>query len=394
MFFGLWLIFMAVASFLKDAQDRPYGLFGSYVWGLAFLLSFFLFLLYLLQFVLPLPWYLSLKEGLILIVHPTFYYVSKLFRGLLPRSAGEVAPEELLADLPPGFEEHRAGIVPSYQALATTRGPKYERSVGPGYVRLKGGETVTQVVDLRRQARGLTVKAMTRDGIPIETDLNVTFQVKMQPSSNVSTLPYPYDPEAIFGVNYLSSYRSENGILDWGERITRAAADILIGELAQYALEDFYQPVQVSFSPRKRIVNRMEQKLSSEFESKGVTILGASAGQLTVPDEVVGQLISNWQTEWQRKIDEIEAATETTAMQRRKLAEARAETEIIATITESIQAMQSSGAGQLADTVTIRMLEAMREAAEDEQVKAMVPSQALDTMRQLQGWLLDSGADR
>ena len=41
----------------------------------------------------------------------------------------------------------------------------------------------------------------------------------------------------------------------------------------------------------------------------------------------------------------------------------------------------------LTDIVTIRMLETMREAAEDEQVKAMVPSQALDTLKQLQEWL-------
>ena len=74
-------------------------------------------------------------------------------------------------------------------------------------------------------------------------------------------------------------------------------------------------------------------------------------------------------------------------MQRIKLAQARAEIEIIATITESIQAMQRSEDTQLTDIVTIRMLEAMREAAEDEQVKAMVPSQALDTMKELQGWL-------
>jgi hypothetical protein len=277
--------------------------------------------------------------------------------------------------------------------LALTRGPKYERAVGPGFVRLKRGESVTQVVDLRRQTRSQSVKAMTRDGIPIETSVSVSFQVRMLEPSLVSFLPYPYDPEAIFGVNYTSNYRSEDGILSLGDRIVRSAVGILISELAQYALDELYQPAQTSFSPRKRIIGRMKQKLKAEFESKGVTILGAGPGRLKVPEEVVEQLISNWQTEWQRRINEIEAATETAAMQRLKLAQARAEIEIIATITESIQAMQSSGDGRLTDIVTIRMLEAMREAAEDEQVKAMVPSQALDTMKQLQDWLHDWNAD-
>ena len=387
LFFGFWALLMLVAYFLEDAQGVQFRWAGSYLWGMAFLFTFILFLLYLLQFVLPLAWYKSVREGLVLILQPTFPTMSKIYRKVLRRPFGEAADKALLAELPPGFERYRAGILASHQVVALTKGPRYERADGPGYIRLNRGEVVTQVVDLRRQARSSPVKAMTRDGIPIETSVNVAFLVSRQASPLESTLPYPYNPEAIFGVNYLNNYRSENGILLWSERIARKAASILIGELAQYALDELYRPDQISFSPRKRIQGRLTQKLKSEFDSQGVTILGAGAGRLTVPEEVVVQLISNWQTEWQRRINEVEAATENAAMQRIRLAQARAEIEIIATITESIQAMQSSGDTRLTDIVTLRMLEAMREAAEDEQVKAMVPSQALDTMKELQGWL-------
>lgn len=391
--FGLWVILMMIAYFLKDFNEVRFGWVGSYLWGVAFLFSFSLYLLYLLQFVLPLSWYLSVREGLTLIIDPTFPYLSKVARKLLGRPLGKAASDELLHDLPVSFRNYRSGILPGYQAVAITRGPKYERAAGPGYVSMAPGETITQIVDLRKQRRNVPVKAMTRDGIPIETSVSVSFQVKMLPTPHGSVLPYPYDPEAIFGVYYLSNFRSEDGILLWGERIGHTAASILIGELAQYALDELYQPAQTGISPRKRIMGRMKQKLKAEFESKGVTILGAGAGHLKVPDGVVEQLINNWQTEWQRRINEVEAATENAAMRRIRLAQARAEIEIIATITESIQAMQSSGNGQLTDIVTVRMLEAMHAAAEDEQVKAMVPSQALETMNQLQDWLQDWGAD-
>ncbi len=74
-------------------------------------------------------------------------------------------------------------------------------------------------------------------------------------------------------------------------------------------------------------------------------------------------------------------------MRRIREAQARAQIEIIVGLTESIQAMQASQDVQLEDVVTIRLLEVMKEAAEDEDVKAMVPSQALATMNDLQIWL-------
>jgi hypothetical protein len=346
LFFGLLLALPVFAHFLSDSKGVRYGWQGSYMWWVAYVLSFFIFLFYLLQFVLPLAWYQSVKEGFFLILEPTFFYTTKLIRKVFRRPFRQAAEETVLSELPSSFEVYRAGILPSFQVLAITRGPKYERDAGPGYVRLRRGETVAQVVDLRKQSRSLPVKARTRDGIPIETSVNVSFQVARKEPSAVTILPYPYDPGAIFGINYISSYRSENGILSWADRIVRTATGILVDELAQYSLDELYRPAQTSFPPRKRIAGRMKQKLKAEFESRGVTILGAGPGRLDVPDEVVEQLISNWQTEWQRRIDEIEAATENAVMRRLKLAQARAEIEIIATITESIQAMLSNGDGK------------------------------------------------
>ncbi|HSG15254.1 MAG TPA: SPFH domain-containing protein [Anaerolineae bacterium] len=378
---------MGIGYLLVDFQGVRFRWAGSYLWGMAFFISFVVFLLYLLQFVLPLVWYESLREGVGLIFGPTFPFLSKITRRMLRWPRGVADRGKLPEGLPASFARHGAGILDSHQVLALTKGPKYERPAGPGYVRLDRGEVAAQVVDLRFQTRSAPVKAMTRDGIPVETSVSVSFQVNMEESPFDPARPYPYVPEAIFGVNYLNNYRSEDGILAWGETITWKAASILVGELAQYALDELYRPDQVSFSPRRRIKGRMTQKLRSEFDRQGVNIFGASVGRLSVPEEVVEQLISNWQTEWQRRINEVEAATENAALRRIREAQARAQIEIIVGLTESIQAMQASQDVQLEDVVTIRLLEVMKEAAEDEDVKAMVPSQALATMNDLQIWL-------
>ena len=378
---------MGIGYLLVDSQNVRFRWAGSYLWGVAFLFGFVIFLLYLLQFVLPLVWYRSLSEGAGLIFGPTFPLLSKIMRRVLRWPPGTLDPDKLPEGLPVSFARHRAGILDSYQVLALTKGPKYERAAGPGYVRIGPGEVPAQLVDLRIQTRDAPVKAMTRDGIPIETTVNVRFQVNMEESPFDPDRPYPYVPKAIFGVNYLNNYRTEDGILAWSETITWKAASILVGELAQYALNELYRPDQVSFSPRQRIKGRMTQKLRSEFNEQGVNIFGASLGRLSVPEEVVEQLISNWQTEWQRRINEVEAATESAAMRRIREAQARAEIEIIVRLTDSIRAIQANKDIQLEDVVTIRLLEAMEEAAENEDVKAMVPSQALATLNDLQIWL-------
>ena len=378
---------MGIGFLLVDSQGVRFRWAGSYLWGMAFLIGFVVFLLYLLQFVLPIVWYRSVRDGAMLIFGPTFPYLSKIVRRILRRPRNVVGPEKLPEGLPVSFAHHGAGILDSYQAVALTKGPKYERAAGPGYVRLNRGEVVAQLVDLRVQSCIAAVKAMTRDGIPIETSVSVMFQVVMEESPFDPNRPYPYAPGAIFGVNYLSNYQTEDGILAWSETITWKAASILVGELAQYALDDLYRPDQVGFSPRKRIRGRMTQKLKSEFGQNGVDILSAGVGRLSVPEEVVDQLLNNWQTEWQRRINEIEAATENAALRRIREAQARAEIEILMNLTESIQAMRTSKDIQLEDVVTIRILKAMEEAAENKDVKAMVPSQALATMNDLQAWL-------
>ncbi|UCG23610.1 MAG: hypothetical protein JSW55_15915 [Chloroflexota bacterium] len=387
LFYVSWLLLMGIGYVLVDSQGVRFQWAGSYLWGMAFLFGFVIFLLYLLQFVLPLVWYRSLREGATLIFGPTFPFLSKIVRRITRRPRDSVDPEKLPSGLPASFARHRAGILDSFQVLALTKGPKFKRPAGPGYVRLDRGEVATQLVDLRFQTRNAPVKAMTRDGIPIETSVTVNFQVNMEESPFDPNRSYPYIPEAIFGVNYLNNYRTEDGILAWSETITWKAASILVGELAQYSLDQLYRPDQVSFSPRKRITGRMTQKLRGEFQRQGVNIFEASVGRLSVPEEVVQQLISNWQTEWQRKINEVEAATENAALRRKREAQARAEIEIIVGLTESIQAMQANKDIHLKDVITIRLLEAMKEAADDDDVKAMVPSQALATMNDLLSWL-------
>ena len=74
-----------------------------------------------------------------------------------------------------------------------------------------------------------------------------------------------------------------------------------------------------------------------------------------------------------------------------KQARARAQIEIIDTIARSIDAMRQENDADLAQIITLRMIEALEEAVSEGSIQAMVPQQIMaslvaDTSRQMKTW--------
>lgn len=387
---GLALLFTIVGYFLNDFYGVPFGFTGAYVWVTAFLISFVVTLFYLAQFTMPLDWQESWLEGLRLTVRYNFPFITKIVRQIFRRPAIPAAIPELESELPPGFLIHRAGIIPSHQVYALTRGPSFARAVGPGFVRLTRGERVSQIIELRRQLRSMPVRALTRDGIPLESSVTVIFQVKRpEDLDETNSLPYPYDPAIVFHVNYLDNFSAGDGTLDWSDRILRQASSALISELSNYTLNNLYQMEQPGILPLEEIKQKLRRKLEGTFGKFGVSIYAVGVGQFKLPPKVLEQRIQFWQAAWQQRILTETAAGEAEAMRRIKLARARAQIEIIESITDSIEAMRRTGETDLTDIVALRMLETMEKALTDETVKAMVPQYMMNTLSQVNSWLQD-----
>ena len=295
---------------------------------------------------------------------------------------------DLEPELAPGFLIHRAGIVPSHQVYALTRGQSFVRVVGPGYVRLDGGVVISQIIDLRRHLRSMPVKALTRDGIPLETAVTVIFQVKRPADlDETNRLPYPYDRNVLFHVNYLDNFSDGEGTLRWSDRIIRQASSALISELSNYTLDKLYQPEVPGTLPLEEIKQELRRRLENTFEKYGVNIYAVGVTQFKLPAEVQEQRIQFWQASWRQRIQTEMAAGKAEAMRRIKLARARAQIEIIESITDSIEAMGRSGETDLTEIVALRMLEAMDKALADDTVKALVPQYVVSTLNQVNRWL-------
>jgi regulator of protease activity HflC (stomatin/prohibitin superfamily) len=388
-------ILMAIIAYtLKDYLGVPFKLLGSLVWCMVLPGAFFFGLVYFAQFILPTQGTEGWTEGFRTLYS---YYLQGPFTQAPRPVQLAMPPANENGELPrppslpiKSFEALRAGIIPNYSAVALMRGSSFVRAAGPGFVKLSFRETITDVVDLRKQLRGLEVVANTRDGIPVETRITVIFRVRQSALDYADDVLYPYDRDAIFHVCYANSV-NQNRLHGWDEQIAPQAAAILVDELAKYPLNDLYQE-DATLAPFDMIKQTIKRRLEHLTDQWGVEILAVSLGHLQLPDKVVDQRIKTWQVAWEQQIQKQRAAGNAEAVRRMKNARARAQIEIIYNITQNIDTMRQSGQINLTEIVMLRTIEALEEATSDPRVQSMLPQQLVsqlvaDTSDQIQAWI-------
>jgi hypothetical protein len=387
-FFGLALVFGIIPFFLKDSTGLQYRWAGTYIWLAAYFFAFGGYLFYLLVFILPIPWNLSWFEGLRLSTGYNFPIIGA-FLGLGTRRPA--ATSACWEDLNPGFLRHRAGIIDSHQALVLSSGSKYSRAAGPGYIYLRPNETVTQVVDLRRHIRQVPVKAMSGDGIPLETSLTLTIQVRQQQVAADTSIPFPYDPEAIFWANYLESFKSSAGELPWSDRAAHDATSELIEELSRYTLDELLSQSQTDVSAISQARARLKKKLAANLEEYGITLLHVAIGSFRMPEEVIERRIESWHDKIQDRIERSMAADQEQTKQRLVEAEQVAQIELVDKLTREIEVTWAEADVDLAGAIILQLLDQLAMVASDVEVRALIPSKTMTTVEQVESWVAKQG---
>jgi regulator of protease activity HflC (stomatin/prohibitin superfamily) len=378
---GLFLALVtsfAIGSFLGDARGVPYDLLGGFFWAGMLLALFVLVLLYYAQFVLPLGEGDSWFEGIDMI------WRHYLLRGsLFLKELGTPAEEEKQEEgaLPVSFKKLKAGFVTSHNALAVARGNSYARAAGPGFVMLAKKEHIKETIDLRPQVRSQIIKANTRDGIPFETTVSVSFRVRQQNSGQGNDQrPYPYDREAIFHVSYLDSMSEDNKPQPWVEQVSPRAAALLLDKLALHKLDQLYNSEQNGRLLLQGIAEEIEQSLANWLSARGIELLGVGIGHLRPPVQIKEQRVRSWQAGWERRIKVQEGIGRAEALRRVKQTRARAQIEIINNILESIDAMRLAEDTNLSEIIMLRMIEVLEETAQDAMVRKLFPEQVISKL--------------
>ncbi len=387
------LLLFFVGRLLEDALGVDHVWLVSWSWVVIAFITFILGLIYYAQYVSPLRGEEGWAEGVRLLLEAYYHQAEKALEGSEPqkKKKGSASADEV-DKLPDSLNSLKAGFIRGYQVLAITKGRSFVRPGGPGFVVLYKGEQIWRVIDLRPQRRSQPVHSKTRDGIPIETSVTVTFQVRRTGAGSDDDLLYAFDREAIFHVSYDETVDENGRLLPWTHQLTPPAAAILANEIPKYSLNELTR-AEEGVSPLEEIKQTVTRNLQRRFVPKGIEVLSVGLGGLKLPEEVRNQQFQTWQAEWQRKIRIKNAAGNAEAVRRFKQARARAQIEIVENIVNSIDAMRRDEGIELSQVITLRMIEALEDAVSAGSVQALVPQQIIamlvgDASRQMQSWVM------
>lgn len=391
------LLLIFFGRFLEDSRGVSHEWLVSFSWIVIASITFVLALIYYAQYVSPLRGEEGWVAGLLLLFDAYIKTAEKRLERTnfdTKTKKKSAAPTEV-DKLPASLKRLNAGFIKGYQVLAITKGTKYERPAGPGFVVLYKGEQIWRVIDLRPQRRSQSVTTKTRDGIPIETSVSVTFRVRREEAGDFGgtdgDLLYPFDPDAIFHVAYDEAVDEHGHLLPWTRQLTPPAAAILANEIPKHSLNELTRAVE-GVSPLEEIRQTITRELQRRFLPKGIEVLAVGVGGLKLPDGVRDQQFLTWQADWLRKIRSAHASGNAEAVRRVKRARARAQIEIIENITHSIDTMRREEGADLSQIIMLRMIEALEDAVSAGSVQALVPQQIVaglvgDAARQMQSWV-------
>ncbi len=390
------LLLIFLGRYLHDSKGVAHQWLVSYSWlGIA-VITFALGLIYYAQYVSPLRGEEGWMAGLFLLLDAYIKAAeTRLERSQTGKKKKKSASPSDVNQLPASLKSLNAGFIKGYQVLAITKGNSYVRPAGPGFVVLYKGEQIWRVIDLRPQRRSQPVMTKTRDGIPIETAVSVTFRVRREAAGSIDgaddELLYPFDPEAIFPVSYDETVDEHGNLLPWTLQLTPLAAAILANEIPKHSLNELTRAVE-GVSPLEAIKQTMMRELQRRFLPKGIEVLVVGVGGLSLPEGVRDQQFLTWQADWLRKIRSAHASGNAEAVRRVKRARARAQIEIIENIINSIDMMRREEGADLSQIIMLRMIEALEDAVSAGSVQTLVPQQIIaglvgDASRQMQSWV-------
>lgn len=300
-------------------------------------------------------------------------------------------------------------------AVVTERCGRLCRVLGPGlgspFPQMGPFEKVWEIVDLRPQRWVYEVSAMTRDGIPVVCEADVSFKIDdrftdenghVQVKQPTEKEPYPCTAEAVLRAatsRWIRDPDWDKWPMDWAGRVVIGFTEGTLRDiLAEYMLDWLLAPArQGAETPREIIRKRLEDELRKKAERVGAKIIGVDLGEIWVKraekvgepehkgedDRVPRQWVEAWQADWEAQAltRRMEGEAEILRLQ---TAQAQAQAEMLITLTEHLQSVINTEGELRTYLLAARFVQALRWMSFDPYLRAYMPPEAIQTLKRLQ----------
>jgi regulator of protease activity HflC (stomatin/prohibitin superfamily) len=285
-------------------------------------------------------------------------------------------------------------VIYNTNAILFEKGGKLTKVEGPGFPAIGAFEQIYNIVDLRPKRVHFTVKAMTKEGILINWDVDIRYQIAASGRQPTEEEPYPFSEDEVFraatGQWVREAGRAQD--LDWEGRVVGDLEGTLRSILSRRHLDQLIGLTQdEARAAREAVQEELEQSLRQSVPKLGAKILQVRLNNLRVDDEVTQQWIDHWQARWENVSSKQLAQGEAARVYLYETAKAEAQMRLMVNLTKTLQEMD---AGQeVTPTVVLwRLFSALDQAHISAASRLFVPGQALDALEKMRR-LLGSGDD-
>jgi len=254
-------------------------------------------------------------------------------------------------------------------AVFLERFGRFTRVAGPGKVFLRRFERIREVMDLRPQERNSVAKAVTKDGIPVDAEVQVRFQLARPPASLVAPTPDVPHPVYEWALVRAGQCHSRSVDPDSGDgNVSYWADQVGVGGtmrtlVARRRLDELLEPCEPERDPHREISEQIHQAANDSARGVGAQVLEVRIGALEpTSEEVKEERIASWQTAWKTRAWKEEAMGRAEAIREQGLARAYAQMEIILALTREFQELIEHDMTLSAEFVALRFIEALRQA--------------------------------
>jgi hypothetical protein len=119
----------------------------------------------------------------------------------------------------------------------------------------------------------------------------------------------------------------------------------------------------------------IQDRLTDEYDRFGIVILRVSIGQFKLADDIMEQRLQNWQNVWEGRAKVRPKTPDLFTSERSRLAEARAQIQLIRSVIESIETMHRSSDTELSEVVNSRFIDAVENSMAKDEVKKLLSDQ-------------------
>jgi len=267
---------------------------------------------------------------------------------------------------------------------------RFTRVQGSGFPQLARFEKIYSVVDLRPKRWVHPVNAMSKEGIPVTCEADISFQIASEGIAPSEERPFPASDEKIFQAatsSWLlkpSSFASSR-IMDWsGRLLTDETEGSLRTLLTRYPLDRLIGLISPkSENVREEIRQQLEQRLQIAAPRLGARILRVELGDIQVQDEITQQWINAWQAAWERWATEREALGRAKQAEQIENAKTRAQVMMLTSVSEAFRPLVDQEQAVTSKLVLTRLFMVLSRAPSDPLTRVNLPREAVNTLKLL-----------